>query len=184
MKDVNGTEFDVEMDLKVEIEDPDQICRIQEIDHDDSDDSSGKSTNKQSKRQRSKSCGRGVRQALTDRLCRPLFGGSTHRLDRKSSPKSDQSSSLNTNICAASCISAPWKRRLRRRQSKYQETKKESLSRSKSLELPRNKDLERQKDITMKDDHSSSEVRKQVNVGQQVFQSALKEFGAINTSTG
>ena len=36
----------------------------------------------------------------------------------------------------------------------------------------------------MKDDHSSSEVRKQVNVGQQVFQSALKEFGAINTSTG
>ena len=39
-------------------------------------------------------------------------------------------------------------------------------------------------DITMKDDHSSSEVRKQVNVGQQVFQSALKEFGAINTSTG
>lgn len=36
----------------------------------------------------------------------------------------------------------------------------------------------------MKDDDSSLEVRKQVNVGQQVFQSALKEFGAINTSTG
>ena len=145
MKDINGTEFDVEMDLKVEIEDPDQICRIQEINNDDSDDSNGQSTNKQTKRQRSKSCGRGVRQALTDRLCRPLFGGSTHRLDRKTSPKSDQSSSLNTNICAASCISAPWKRRLRRRQSKYQETKKEILSRSKSLDLPRNKDLEKQK---------------------------------------
>ena len=142
---VNGTEFDVEMDLKVEIEDPDQICRIQEIDHDDSDESAENYANRQTRRQRSTSCGRGVRQALTERLCRPLFGGSTSRLDRKTSPKSDRSSSLNTNICAASCISAPWKRRLRRRQSKYQETKKESLSRSKSLDLPRQKALEKQK---------------------------------------
>ena len=139
---VNGNEFDVEMDLKVEIEDPDQICRIQEI---DSDDSIEPAINEQTRRQRSKSCGRGVRHALTDRLCSPLFGGSTNRLDSKASPKSEQSSSLNTSICAASCISAPWKRRLRRRQSKYQEAKKESLSRSKSLDLPRHKELERQK---------------------------------------
>ena len=145
---VNGTEFDVEMDLKVEIEDPDQICRIQDIGHACSDESEENSTNRQTKRQRSTSCGRGVRQALTERLCRPLFGGSTSRLDQKTSPKSDRSSSLNTNICAASCISAPWKRRLRRRQSRYQETKKESLSRSKSLDLPRQKVLEKQKGIS------------------------------------
>jgi hypothetical protein len=36
---VNGTEFGVEMDLKVEIEDPDQICRLKDIQRNDIDDS-------------------------------------------------------------------------------------------------------------------------------------------------
>ena len=140
---VNGTEFDVEMDLKVEIEDPDQICRLQDFQHVGREDSIEKDYNKGSRR-RSTSCGRGVRQALTGRLCRPLFGGSTSRIDQNNSPKNDRSS-INSNICAASCISAPWKRRLRRRQSKYQETQKEAISRSKSLDLPRQKDIEKQK---------------------------------------
>ena len=122
---VNGTEFDVEMDLKVEIEDPDQICRLQDIQHVGREDSSETKYIKGSRR-RSTSCGRGVRQVLTDRLCRPLFGGSTSRIDQNDSPKNDRTS-INSNNCAASCISAPWKRRLRRRQSKYQETQKEAL---------------------------------------------------------
>ena len=140
---VNGTEFDVEMDLKVEIEDPDQICKLQM----DGDDSSHSGSNTKSRR-RSKSCGRGVRHALAERICRPLFGGSTSRLDRKESPANDKSS-VNSNSCGTSCISAPWKKRLRRRQSKYQQEKKESLSRSKSLDLPRQKELDHEKGICM-----------------------------------
>ena len=144
---VNGTEFEVEMDLKVEIEDPDQICRLKEIQRTpDSDDSSDNDSYVKN-RQRSTSCGRGVRQALAGRLCKPLFGGSTSRLDQNNSPKNDKNS-LNSNICAASCISAPWKRRLRRRQSKYQETRKELLARSKSLDLPRQKELDLQQGNT------------------------------------
>jgi len=173
---VNGTEFEVEMDLKVEIEDPDQICRLQEIQQIDGDSSSDNDSNTQNRR-RSASCGRGVRQALAGRLCKPLFGGSTSRLDQNNSPKNDRNS-LNSNICAASCISAPWKRRLRRRQSKYQQTTKESLARSKSLDLPKQKEVDvRQGEFI--DDLASPIQQRPLDVGQQVFQSALKECAAI-----
>ena len=197
---VNGTEFDVEMDLKVEIEDPDQICKLQ-MDGDDSSLSGSKTKS----RRRSKSCGRGVRHALAERICRPLFGGSTSRLDRKESPTNDKSS-INSNSCGTSCISAPWKKRLKRRQLKYQEEKKESLSRSKSLDLPRQKELDHEKGICMffevtnfiivfqilgdtcrnlsisnftLDDLEMCSQNNPVEVGQQVFQSALKEFDSI-----
>ena len=137
---VNGTEFDVEMDLKVEIEDPDQICKLQ------MDDDSSCNGIKTKSRRRSKSCGRGVRHALAERICRPLFGGSTSRLDSEESPTNDKSS-VNSNSCGTSCISAPWKKRLKRRQLKYQEEKKESLSRSKSLDLPRQKESDQEKGL-------------------------------------
>ena len=38
-------------------------------------------------------------------------------------------------------------------------------------------------DIVKKDDHKSQEVLTQIDVGQQVFQSALKEFNTITTTT-
>ena len=134
---INGNEFDVEMDLKVEIEeDPDQIRRLEDIPRNDRDEN-------QERRRRSLSCGRGVKEALKGRLCRPLFGGSTSRLDHYShSVGNKENVNSNNYICAASCISAPWKRRLRRRKSKQQHTKKEVLARSKSLDLPRQRELE------------------------------------------
>ena len=142
---ISGTEYDVEMDLKVEIENPNEICQLP-VDNDSESqrNSNGDSSENDSSRRRSKSCGRGVRHVLADRLCRPLFGGSTSKLHESSSRtnRNDQRQS-NDNSCASSCISAPWKRRLqRRKQLRNQQKEKDVLSRSKSLDLPRQKEKE------------------------------------------
>ena len=144
---INGTEFDVEMDLKVEIENPDKICRVTETDE-KSINRVSESDSDEQEMQKSTSCGRVVRHAFTDRLCRSLFGGSASRLDPNSFTKTDRNRT-NNNICAASCISAPWKRRLARRQLKEMQHKKEVLARSKSLELPRQKEQEKHSGMQM-----------------------------------
>ena len=149
---VNGIEYDVEMDLKVEIENKeDAILRIPieasengaregGSNIDSSDDDDGDCGEAESR------CGDGVRHALAERLCRPLFsgGGTTEerkRQEESNVKKQNNGGSFNSNICAASCISIPWRRRLRRRQMRlHQSKKKDVLERSKSLELPRIKE--------------------------------------------
>ena len=62
----------------------------------------------QTRRQRSTSCGRGVRQALTERLCRPLFGGSTREGAVAANYDSMASGSLErSNVNRALCFFCP-----------------------------------------------------------------------------
>ena len=141
---VKGTEFDVEMDLRVEIE-PHKLdtlrrspkktlkktkstpnIRSRSINDEDSSDDNG-----------SGGCGTSMKQALSERFKRPLA-----RRTRSASNDGRLFQKKKSDDCG-SCISATWKRRLFRRQEKTTTTSTSEKLRSKSTDSPRKKLVQR-----------------------------------------